>query len=147
MLLMRPILDYLHEYTSVDRIPARARVRVFVPVDQEAEATPGALVIFSEPARHDYGGPFVTNNIALLAGEVVFRRALPATRTLVIEHRPPRAHEDARDPESFDLVTFKRTNPKPALCLSYWRLELGEPVREPLIRRQVEDLIGRKLED
>lgn len=113
---MRQSADYEHRYTALNGFEARSHVRVSEPVPEERSS--GPVVIVSEPDQADYDGPSVTNNIEQIAGEVVYRFALPSSQTAFIEHYPPAAEPAAPIRgwcgETFDLVTFASDEPTEA---------------------------------
>lgn len=144
---MRPMqlaADYEHRYAASNGFEARARVRLFEPRPEEREA--GPVVILSEPPA-SYDGPSVTNNVGQLAAEVVMRFALPSSQTVFIEHYPPEAGPFG-DRETFDLVTFDVEEPtlRPAWP-GRWVLALGGPSWQRVERADVEELLGRPIED
>jgi hypothetical protein len=119
---MRRVADYEHRYAASNGFEARSRVRLFEP--EERSSSP--VVIVSEPDRAGYGGPSVTNNIEQIAGEVVYRFALPSSQTVFIEHYPPAALGGASG-EPFDLITFASDEPTEARGGRGWFVRLGSP--------------------
>lgn len=142
---MRLVEDYRHDYRAANGFDAYCRVRVFEPVPEDREL--GPVVIISEPTS-EYDGPSVTNNIEQIAAEVVVRFALPSTQTAFIEHYPEEAFHVPRERETFDLVTFgQEPNPELAGTWGSWMMSFGSPSWEHVEREDVEELIGRRLEE
>jgi hypothetical protein len=131
------IHDYLYEYRGLWANGARVRVRIY----DASGVRP--VVIATEP--DDNPGASVTNMIEFLSAELVeqhFRDPSYTARTpIFIEHYPPRPAR--RRDETFDLVQFPLTQPKPVLVGGIWRLSLGDPAWSGLTRAQVERFIGQ----
>ncbi len=125
--------DYVHPTPH----RGRCRVRIYEPTEDGDHH----VVVLSELA--DNRGQSVTHAIEQLAGEVILANALPSSETVDVEHYPAEAHPP--NAETFDLVTFARTDPEPALRAGAWALEFGEPSWLRIDRETVETLIGQPL--
>jgi len=143
---MRMTQDYRHEYRGVNGCPGWCRVRVYEPAGED-RSSPAAVVITSEPGQGTDSGPSVTNAVEVIAAEVVTRFALTTSETVFFEHYE-RAEQELRAgiPETFDLVTFSRTDPEPRMLSGRWLLTLGTPSWRHADRASVETLIGQTIE-
>jgi hypothetical protein len=147
---LRLAQDYRHEYRGTNAYPGWCRVRVYETErgDDGADPSGRPVVVMSEPGQGTDSGPSVTNAVEIVAAEVVMRFALPSSRTVFVEHYERSLQElEAGIPETFDLVTFSRTEPDHRLLSGRWLLTFGEPSWRHSDRAGVEDLVGRSLND
>ena len=139
---LRKSHDYLYEYRGLWQDGATVRIRIYSgPLIRP-------VVITTEPP--DNPGSSVTNMVEYLAAEIIEQHFSDTAdehgRPVFIEHYPPRQLGNRRGDETFDLVEFPLTQPKPVLVGGRWRTSLGEPSWRRLDKAEVERLIGQAID-
>ena len=127
---------YLHLFESVSGIPSCCRIRVYLP-EEEHDAP---VVVCSELANNP--GIAVTGAAENIAAEVIAAHWLVAP--VWIEYHPEET--TVAGVESFELVAFSDYKVREKVGPTGSRLEIGEPLWNPLDRDSVEVLVGQPVE-
>jgi hypothetical protein len=129
--------DYIHPYGSAGGRPARCRIRIYLPEDEQD----APVVICSELPNNS--GTSVTYAAEQLAVEVIRSHRLPTP--LVWEEHWPEESTDGGE-ETFELVVFSSYKVEErAPYLGETRARVGDATWKRLDRATVEVLVGEKL--
>jgi len=136
LLPLRLTADYVHPFESVSGTPSRCRIRVYLP-EEERDAP---VIVCSELV--DNPGIPVTGAAENIAAEVIVAHRLLAP--VWIEYHPQET--TVAGVESFELVVFSDYRAREMVGPTGSRVEIGEPLWQPLDRHSVEVLLGQPLE-
>jgi hypothetical protein len=129
--------DHIHPYRSAGRLPARCRVRVYLPDDERDSP----VVLCSELPNNSGGS--VTNSAEVIAAEVIRAYELP-TPVVWIEHWPRESMGGGA--ETFELVVFSSYEVEERTpYLGERRPRIGPPTWKRLDRTAVETLVGAEV--
>ena len=120
------------------------RIRVYA-----SEETGAHLVVLCTELP-DNPGMSITLAAEQIAARVIDRHGVKVaslrTPFVWVEHYESGSRGTPNDPHTFDLVTFSHYEVKDTLRAGEWAKEIGSPRWRPSTRRQVEMLIGQRVD-